>query len=118
MTFETVEGTARSELKAGPISLIAGTRMGPLTTPAETGATTTGVGIWCQLPVLEPSAAGRIWPPWPHDQRGSETGGGWVVNGQKMWTSLGHRAAVGLLLESGPKNTIRYSTNVSLTRVA
>ena len=54
----------------------------------------TGEEIWCQL-FSEPGPA----PTWPACPPGRvRDGDEWVVNGQKVWTTLAHLASCGLLL--------------------
>jgi len=54
----------------------------------------TGEDIWCQL-FSEPSSGSDVAGV---GTRATRTEGGWIVNGQKVWTSFAHLAAFGLLL--------------------
>jgi alkylation response protein AidB-like acyl-CoA dehydrogenase len=54
----------------------------------------TGEDVWCQL-FSEPDAGSDLASLATRARRAV---GGWSVSGQKVWTSLGHRAAYGLLL--------------------
>ena len=54
----------------------------------------TGEDIWCQL-FSEPSSGSDVAGV---ATRATRTEGGWIVNGQKVWTSFAHVAAFGLLL--------------------
>ena len=54
----------------------------------------TGAEIWCQL-FSEPGAGSDLAGL---ACRAAPVTGGWVINGHKVWTSLGHVAAHGLLL--------------------
>ncbi|WP_067683462.1 acyl-CoA dehydrogenase family protein [Nocardia miyunensis] len=54
----------------------------------------TGEDIWCQL-FSEPSNGSDVAGV---ATRATRTAGGWIVNGQKVWTSFAHLASFGLLL--------------------
>lgn len=54
----------------------------------------TGEDIWCQL-FSEPSSGSDVAGV---ATRATRAEGGWIVNGQKVWTSFAHLAAFGLLL--------------------
>jgi alkylation response protein AidB-like acyl-CoA dehydrogenase len=54
----------------------------------------TGEDVWCQL-FSEPSSGSDVAGV---ATRATRTEGGWIVNGQKVWTSFAHLAAFGLLL--------------------
>ena len=53
-----------------------------------------GREVWCQL-FSEPGAGSDIAAV---QTRATSTAGGWHVNGQKVWTTLAHRADFGILL--------------------
>jgi alkylation response protein AidB-like acyl-CoA dehydrogenase len=53
-----------------------------------------GDAVWCQL-FSEPGAGSDLGAV---QTRGAPVPGGWLLNGQKVWTTLAHRADFGILL--------------------
>jgi alkylation response protein AidB-like acyl-CoA dehydrogenase len=57
----------------------------------------TGETVWCQL-FSEPAAGSDLAGLRTRAERAPDGSGDWIINGQKVWTSLAHLAEFGLLL--------------------
>ncbi|MBA3743226.1 acyl-CoA dehydrogenase family protein [Sporichthya sp.] len=64
----------------------------------------TGEFVWCQL-FSEPGAGSDLASL---STRAVPTGDGWLVNGQKVWTTLGHLAQYGLLVARTDPDALKH----------
>ena len=65
----------------------------------------TGEEIWCQL-FSEPSAGSDIAGL---ATRATRTDLGWMINGQKVWTTMAHRASWGLLIARSDPDAVKHA---------